>query len=325
MAAPFTSIGYDGSVDETQWAKLIPQAGGRLYSVADETSWRATVTPNVDREITLSTGIGSAHGITDITDAPVTLPIFDTQASGTRYDLVVARRTWSSNTTSFAIVKGGSQPALPTRNTTPGTVDDQPLWLVPVVANGAGGALGTPIDVRVWQGDGGMLARHELVLTYMTRVGTQVRIGDTVWQRTLNSSNTPTWVRSSLSSIPLLGNSDALSNLPGLGAPAPVGSDFKIQAGTQRNIANSSAFARLTFPVPFPNGLLSVILTNADDAAAQSLTFSICGSPLPGYPFGFGDRTSVYYRVWGVSGDGPYDYWVHPGLAHRVSYIAIGW
>lgn len=324
MAAPFISIGYDGSVDEIAWATLAPNAGGVYYGVLDETSWVAAVVPNADRQLTISPGTGTGKGVTDITDQPVTLPTFDTQSAGTRYDLVVARRTWATNTTTFAIVKGGSSRALPGRNVGAGAVDDQPLWLVPVVANGAGGALGAPIDLRVMQGDGGATARDDLVLTYLNRVGTAVRIGDTLWQRTLGTNGAPTWIRSSMTSVPLLGMGFALSNLPGADQAPPATADIKMQTGTFRGVTDGVAYMRLTFPVPFPNGLLSIVCMSADDNALNGVTFAVAGTVSPGHPWGFGNREWVVLRVWGPV-DGGAGHYILPNRAVRANYVAFGW
>ncbi|GGH34260.1 hypothetical protein [Microbacterium album] len=184
-----TSVGYAGTVSEVEWADLAWRAGGARYGVAGIDDWRATVAMG-DRAVQISPGKGWGNGVVDTSDAPEVLTAAPV-ASGTRYDLLVARRDWQTRQTTFAIVQGSAERAIPARATDVGIVDEQPLWLLRVVAGQS--QVQEIIDVRVIPGDGGMLAFDQLALSYLGLLGTVVRIGDVVWSRVLNAVGTPTW------------------------------------------------------------------------------------------------------------------------------------
>ncbi|MDI2023697.1 hypothetical protein PJL18_04245 [Paenarthrobacter nicotinovorans] len=65
------------------------------------------------------------------------------------------------------------------RETTPGTRDDQPLYLLEWTA---GDTQPTKIvDLRAWAGNGGMVAMDDLARVYLGRPGARVLIGGTDW------------------------------------------------------------------------------------------------------------------------------------------------
>lgn len=186
-----TSVGYEGTVDEPDFSELMSAAGGRQYGVTNESSWKATAGPG-DREVKLLAGAGFGYGVRDRTTAPVSL-FLDAAASGSRWDLVVVRRDWQANESTFDVVEGSSAKMLPTRETDHSVQkDDQPVALVRVQAGRSDVA--EIIDLRVWGGDGGSTAQDDLVLQFLNRLGTQVRIGVRQWARVLNSVGNPTWI-----------------------------------------------------------------------------------------------------------------------------------
>lgn len=182
-----TSVGYDGQVNEAEWADLIAHAGGSMYGVASYADWRPTKVS--DLGLRVAAGKGWGWGVLDTSDANVTVTL--TTTAGSRWDLIVAHRDWDTNTTTFTKIEGTSTKAIPGRATVPGDVDDQPIALVRV----AGGAIAEVIDLRIFAGDGGAYARDTLVLQFMDRVGSTIRIGDRLWTRTVNSGGSPVWVR----------------------------------------------------------------------------------------------------------------------------------
>lgn len=186
---PITSVGYEGSVNEEEWAELLAMAGGRQYGVLEPGSWRATVGV-ADREVRLSAGAGFGWGVVDRSteDASIVLP--PTQ-SGSVWHLIAMRRDWQANVSAFGSIAGGSAQALPARETTPGTSDDQPLWLARVDAGRS--QVQQLLDLRVWGSDGGAFAMHPLVLQFLNRLGTVVQVGDSQWHRVLDSMGAPAW------------------------------------------------------------------------------------------------------------------------------------
>jgi len=130
-----TASGFDGSVDETQFAKILAGAGvGR--SVAGPADYAATAVTGA-RAVTVDPGSAYAFGVIAESDAAVVLNI-GAPAQG-QWHLLVLQRDWTNNTVVLALLPGGTTgtatPALPPTvtpelNETPGARDDQKLyWL----------------------------------------------------------------------------------------------------------------------------------------------------------------------------------------------------
>lgn len=186
------SAGYEGTVNEPQWSDLLAMSGGRQYGVGGPGDWVASI-GGADREVRLSPGRGFGYGVRDKTtaDASIVLPA---STSGSVWHLICVHRDWQANQSRFDSVAGTSARALPTRDASPGQVDDQPLWLARVDAGKS--QVQQLVDLRVWGGDGGSFAVDDLVLQYINRVGTVIRVGRMSWARVLNAQSIPTWVRS---------------------------------------------------------------------------------------------------------------------------------
>lgn len=186
----FVTAGYDGTVDEVQFAGILHR-----YSVVGAEDFKATTIAG-DRIVSISGGVALGPGVRDVvTDIP---PIQFAAASGTRWDLVVLRRDWQpvGGVSSIKIVQGGAAKGYPTIGTAegswnrrPGIVDDQPLYLQEV--NGT--LLGQRVDLRVWAAHGGLYAKDELVKTYLDRVGTEVNIGGVRQSLQLGLNDIPAW------------------------------------------------------------------------------------------------------------------------------------
>lgn len=187
-----TSVGYGGTVDEQAWARLAPHLGAQ-YGVLGPTDWRVAVVSAADRTVSIAAGTGYGYGVFDTTPGPATLQL-GTVASGSRWDVIVARRNWSGagGTTEFDAIPATTLGDLPaTRANDPGELDEQPIALVQVTA---GQTVPTAvIDLRVWQANGGAVALSEKVLQYLAEPGTTVQIGVTTWQRTVSSNGVASW------------------------------------------------------------------------------------------------------------------------------------
>ena len=188
-----TSIGYDGSVNESQWAKMIPLVGSSHYGVAGSADWKVTAHATMDRGLNIATGAGWGHGVYDESDATVSLQAA-TVSSGSRWDMVVMRRNWSGTggSSTLVLVQGGATKALPSRNTTPGTIDDQPIALVRFTAGQT--AVQEIIDLRCWARNGGLVARDQLALTYLNQPGARVKVNGEMWSYEYLANDTFGWV-----------------------------------------------------------------------------------------------------------------------------------
>lgn len=188
-----TSYGYVGSVDQTGHA-LLSRFAGAEYAVAGAADWKVTPVSGVDRTVSIAPGVGYGHGVWDEFETAQTVQL-PTLASGTRWDLVCMRRTWSgtvgASTTLPAFVSGTSAQSIPAgRNANPGTLDDQPLALVQITA---GQQVPTAvIDLRTWTSK--MLTASSLLAFGDAPLGTEVRLlsGVRYW-RGLNDVGALQW------------------------------------------------------------------------------------------------------------------------------------
>lgn len=191
-----TSVGYDGTVDEVQWASMVSKVGGYEYGVDKASDFAVTQSAGT-RMISIAAGLAWGRGVMDISDAAAVIQL-DAVATGTRYDLVALRRSWgpaNGGPSELVIIKGTSAKAIPAgRNTNPGVSDDQPLALVRVQAGSA--SIPEIIDLRVWGRNGGRLyAKNDLVRSYLTSVGTEISVDGTLWQRIVAANDVASWLK----------------------------------------------------------------------------------------------------------------------------------
>ena len=307
-----TSTGYDGSITETQWARLVPLAGSSHYGVKGVDDWKVTPQPTLDRGLTVNIGTGWGHGVLDDSSTTVSLQ-GAVVASGIRWDLVVARRNWSGTggSTTFVLVPGSSVKSIPTRNVQPGVIDDQPIALVQFSAGST--AATSIVDLRCWGRNGGMVAKDSLALTYLKEMGAQVKIGATLWSCIPDASGQPMWSAGSADGyISVFGPGTAIAG------GAPPNGDLLVQAGSSVGVTDAAGYCRVVFPKPFPNGLLTVVLINGDTSVDRAYGRGNLQMAPAGQPWDFGNKTQVSYAV-------SYPTGMAVGLNHRVNWIAYGW
>lgn len=190
-----SSIGYAGTVNDAQWAKMVSRVGPALMSVDNYSAFRVTAAAGT-RTVRVAAGGASAAGIYDVSDAAVNITL-GSVASGVRWDLIVLRRTWATKATTIVAIPGGSSKVIPSRNTTPGGVFDQPLALVRVTAGST--VIQEVVDLRVAVATGGAVAWEDLARSYLTELGTVLRIGDVTWSRVTDSGGAAIWVSDDMS------------------------------------------------------------------------------------------------------------------------------
>jgi hypothetical protein len=147
--------------------------------------------------VSIAAGRGFGHGVTDKTVAndTIQLDVVSGPAGTVRWDLIVCRRDWTptGGLSKFEKVTGGATPVIPGgRLVGPGNQDDQPLALVPVISGQT--QPGTIIDLRTWSGDGGgLIAKDNLVLSFLNSTGTRVHINGWDWIRRPGANDLPEW------------------------------------------------------------------------------------------------------------------------------------
>ena len=313
----FTSIGYDGTVNERQWAELVPNAGASTYGVKGAGDLKVTAVPGQPLMVSAAAGTAWGHGVIDTEVANTTITC-DSITSGVRWDLIAVRRDWqplAGGPTALVKVTGSADQAIPgspARKITPGVQDDQPIALVQWTA---GQTQPTKIiDLRCWAGNGGMIANDVLALTYLNKPGASVTIAGVEWNCVVGDNDTVAWVKTSeLGKIPLFGFGTSIIG----GAPA-AGTQFLVQTGTQVKATDGNGYANVVFPKPFPNGLLYVSVSNGDTAIDRAYNRGTLVMAPSGSPYDNGTKTQVTYSV-------SYPTGMAVGLTHRANWIAVGW
>lgn len=308
-----TSVFYDGPVTETDRAKNL--AGSPEYGVYGVDDFRVTAHPSIPYAVLVKAGKAHGHGVTDTAtvDQVVQCPSL---ASGTRWDLIVVRRNWqpaSGGPSTLAVVDAGSAPQIPpARKVGPGVEDDQPLFLVKW--QGGTSAPVQFIDLRVWAGNGSLIAKDDLVRSYLDTVGTEVSINGVVWSYQVGANEIPAWVKvAEVGRVPVFGPGLALAG------GAPTGTHYLIQSGTQAVKPDGAGFAQIALPKAFPNGLLSVQLTNGDTSVDRVVGSAVSFGVAGGDTWGTGRQDRIVYYV-SKSNGAPL-----LNVTHRVNWTAIGW
>jgi len=202
-----TSVGYGGEdhkIDEPMWAKIARTLGaeygvmGSASPSGDPEAGRVTAVAGQTRTIRIAPGTFYGHGVFDTLDAAETMQLPAVSGSPSRWDVIYVRRTWTGSGGSTTIVRAPATGTgnLPARNNNPGTVDDQPIALVQLVAGQTLPA--QVIDLRVWQSNGGVTAVSDKVLQYLTAPGTTVQIGQHLYSRRINSNGSVQWDKTPL-------------------------------------------------------------------------------------------------------------------------------
>ncbi len=127
-----TSYGYDGTVLEGGWAKLSRYLG-RAAAIGGTNDFAPTIVGGVDRTVRVGTGSLYKSGVLVVSDATADLQS-GTVASGSRYDTLVLRRDWQTNTSSLVIIAGSATRAVTLTNSNPGTIEDQAIALIKITA-----------------------------------------------------------------------------------------------------------------------------------------------------------------------------------------------
>ena len=135
------SVGYDGSIGETDWANYLAPYIGSPPMVAGANSFKVSATNGLSVQV--APGVAHGWGVTDVSDAAETIQL-DAVTSGSRVDAVVLRREWSGTSTtpsgastggrtSIGFVRGGVS-GVPSLASSGGNLTEHPLALVKVTA-----------------------------------------------------------------------------------------------------------------------------------------------------------------------------------------------
>lgn len=109
------------------------------------------------------------------------------------------------------------------------------------------------------------------------------------------------------------------------GAPAADTGLYRMQFGDSILTTDADGIAVLTFPTPFPNGTLGVVITNADNYAVPGLWAGVYRPP-PGPSLDPASATLYFYKIGANAGFGQaYVEGAYGPMNVRFCWIAIGW
>jgi len=317
-------VGFPGSVNSAQLSLWVPNVGVGQYHVEGLEDARVVTNAVGDRGVFVKPGRVIGDGIMDVFESNTQLN-FASVSTGSpdRWDMVVLRRLWNatpgSSTSTYTIITGGPNRSLPARNNNKGVLADQPIALCRIKAGST--TVQEIVDLRCWAHNAGMVALDKLVMSYQDQIGTTIDINGETWcYRVVQSGSTLSTEWKMLTKIDHIQLGPLYAG--GLYGSIPNDISFQIQAGTIVQNADQSGYARITFPAPFPNGLLTVLITNGDSAASNGAMFPVEGNELLWGPSGIGDKNSVVYTCLVFNGS---SYRPTPGLHHRINWLAIGW
>lgn len=197
-----TSVGFDGTIGEPEWAATARYWGSMLPIVAGKGDWAVSVNSGATLTVNVAAGTRYAHGIRTVLASGTSLALTAAPATlgQSRWDAVILRTNWSANTVTLMSVDGvagaGAPMVLPAGlNDNPGVTHDHVLALVQVTN---GQPLPTSVQNRRYWPTKWHLANAvtELPPASAGLYGTGVKLLDGTEYRCLtDSGGSPTWVR----------------------------------------------------------------------------------------------------------------------------------
>ena len=174
------SFGYDGDIGAGEWVTAQRILGCR-YAVLEPSHFQlgATVTG-----VTLSAGAAGGGGVYDSWETTQSINLTK-PGSGWAWWMIVIRRNWTTLGSSLVAIPAGTSgttPALPSRYTVMGDIDDQPLWLVAWPSSSSTPVLASAVDLRlIGRGPSNYVATSDRVREYFVEAGALLRVADVDW------------------------------------------------------------------------------------------------------------------------------------------------
>jgi hypothetical protein len=191
-----SSVGFDGTLSEQDWATMASLTGAQ-YAVRLAGDFQVSVHAGSTLTVDIAAGTAFGRGVTVVNTAQISIAL-DSVTSGARWDAIVIRRNWTTNTVTVEKITGTATRAVPAgRNNSPGTLDDQ---VIALVQSTFGQTLPTAvIDMRVFPSK--VLTVSDLLAITNPAVGMEaVVLGggtkqDTRWRYQLDPTGNAGWAR----------------------------------------------------------------------------------------------------------------------------------
>ena len=128
----WTNVGYDGTINEAQWASLSGLLGNG-YVAAGNGDCVVTAVPGA-RSVSVAAGTLYGDGVSSTNSGPETVAM--TTPTNGQWFIIALRRTWATNTAALVAIAGATTTtslptapptSFPTLNTNQGVLTDQPI------------------------------------------------------------------------------------------------------------------------------------------------------------------------------------------------------
>lgn len=126
-----TTVGFDGTVTEAQFARLMRHHGEVNYRHGVSDGGMTVTAAGATRTVSIAAGTAVVASVLVTSDATASLVFAANATATTRTDYVVLRVDWTTNTAAFVVVQGSSA-AAPTLTQSEGTSWDMPLARVAI-------------------------------------------------------------------------------------------------------------------------------------------------------------------------------------------------
>ena len=281
---------------------------GILGDPAGTASYSLTL-PTSGNNVTVGVGAARVAGFLHQVTASESITI-PAPTSRARTDVITARydATWANDGGARPVrlnrVAGTEGSGTPTLDTSPPGVQELPLWRITRSPSQALN-LATVVDMRRW-------VRPDTITTTSANkpvapwVGQEIRCTDTGTEEAWTGSAwsvVGSWQRSSAALLASHGTA--------AGGTPPVTGQALIVAGTRVVTLDANGAATVTFPTPFPTGLIAVTVSGADEHGGSNFAGTDGGDRLGFVVRGFVMRTDGTLAL--------------KSNGFTLSYVAIGW
>jgi hypothetical protein len=282
-----TSKFFTGYVNNIDWANHVRAVGYR-YMVDGNTDFKVSTNGAVARGYSVAAGSASGGGVRTISDAvesgaSYALPF----NAAERWHLIGIDRTWGgTNTSVITSIIGSSSKAIPTRPSTPGVEDFQPLALARVAAGGS--SIVELIDLRAIGNNSGLLVVFDaLAKDYLNQPGTKLYHDRTManggpmqYERIVDASNAVVWLDSKIGDSGWITLSTVNGWTTVLGASVRVrrmGNYVHLQGRVTKNAGTERTFANLPTGFIPPADIYIIGYAPSPDAAARTIIVRATG------------------------------------------------
>lgn len=245
-------------VKETTWAQSAPSRGS-LFGVVGENDFKLTAHPSTPYTVNIGPGKAWGHGVFDEVTGTTAVTCATPAKGVIRWDLMAIRRDWQptgGGPSGFKAISGSATQTIPTTmENRPGSVADQPLYLI----QWKGGETQPQkiIDLRCWPSIGGVEIADKLALSYLATPGAAPKLGSSTWRYERQANNVWDWREY----VPV--DPDSAPHRNGYGVVR----------------TNPDGYCTIGYKTPFPRGTTNAIANSMDPPGGYAAFEFVKGEP----------------------------------------------